>query len=236
MVRDWVGMKMVKCLASLQYFSIVGVLLSSVLFASSGYSLEFPKTNGTGAPERTASGGRRDELCLQEGTRLPTVLAPQNNVYTTVSPTPSLFFYLPVTPAKTAELVLMDNQGNELAQEIILLTGKAGVMEVQLPDRVQLEVNQIYRWELAIICNVQDRTQDLFIQGKIQRQELSAELVRQLENEDLLQQAQIYTDAGIWQESLAIALQLRYTHPDTWEELLQSVGLENLELFNSFQQ
>jgi len=154
-----------------------------------------------------------------------TALVPQNNLVTTVAEKPSLFFYLPVTQAKTAEFVLMDNQGNELAQKMIKLTDEAGVIEVKFPYSAQLEMNQIYRWELAIICNPQDRTQDVFIQGKLQRQELSSALVSQLETADLLQQAQLYADAGIWHESLAIALKLRDTHPNALAGLLQSVGL-----------
>ncbi|MEQ9553198.1 MAG: DUF928 domain-containing protein [Coleofasciculus sp. G3-WIS-01] len=199
--------------------------MSSVLVSSLGYSLKFPPTDGTGAPERTASGGRRDLSCLQADSMSLTALVPRNNLVTTVSETPSLFFDIPQTRAKTAELVLMDNQGNELAQKMIPLTGEAGVMDVKLPATAKLEMNQIYRWELAIICNSQDRTQDVFIQGKLQRRELPAELVRQLETSDLPQQAQLYAEAGIWHESLAIALRLRDTYPNALAGLLQSVGL-----------
>lgn len=212
-------------LAVLKYSLSVAILLSSVLCSSIGYSLKFPETSGTGAPERTASGGRRDQSCMQGGAMSATALVPQNNLVTTVAEKPSLFFYLPVTQAKTAEFVLMDNQGNELAQKMIKLTDEAGVIEVKFPHSAQLEMNQIYRWELAIICNPQDRTQDVFIQGKLQRQELSSALVSQLETADLLQQAQLYADAGIWHESLAIALKLRDTHPNALAGLLQSVGL-----------
>lgn len=216
---------MLKYSAVLNHLLSVGIVLSSVLFPSIGYSLEFPETSGTGAPERTASGGRRDQSCLQGGAMSATALVPLNNLVTTVAEKPSLFFYLPATQAKTAEFVLMDNQGNELAQKMITLTGEAGVMDVKLPDTAKLETNQNYWWELAIICNPQDRTQDLFIQGKLQRQELPTEFVRQLETADLLQQAQLYADAGIWHEALAIALRLRDTHPNALAGLLQSVGL-----------
>lgn len=220
---------MLKYLAGLNHLLSGGIVLSSILFSSIGYGLEFPETSGTGAPERTASGGRRDQSCMQRGAISPTALVPQNNLVTTVAEKPSLFFYLPVTQAKTAEFVLMDNQGNELAQKMITLTGEAGIMEVKLPDIAKLETNQNYWWELAIICNHHDRTQDLFIQGKLQRQELPTEFVRQLETADLLQQAQLYADAQIWHESLAIALQLRHTHPDALTGLLQSVGLGSFD-------
>ncbi|MEQ8384013.1 MAG: DUF928 domain-containing protein [Coleofasciculus sp. A1-SPW-01] len=50
-----------------------------------------------------------------------------------------------------------------------------------------------------------------------------------METGDFLQQAQLYAEAGIWHESLAIALQLRHTHPDVLAGLLQSVGLGRFE-------
>jgi hypothetical protein len=144
---------------------------------------------------------------------------------TTVSETPTLFFYIPQTQTKTAEFVLMDNQNNELFQTKIDLPGKSGVMKVVVPSTVKLEENKTYRWEFSIICNTQDRSGDRFIQGTLQRTPLNRELKAKLVAAKPLQQAELFAKAKIWHESLAIAAQLRGTNPKAWEELLKSVGL-----------
>lgn len=206
-------------------YAVLAWVGSSLLVQLPVLSLEFPPTGGTGAPERTASGGRRDDSCIEAQALPATALVPQNNLGTTVSETPTLFFYIPQAKTKTAEFVLMDNQGNEFFQTKIALPSQSGVMKLNVPSTVKLEENKIYRWEFSIICSTQDRTGDSYIQGTLQRTPLSRELKTQLEAAKPLQQAELFAKAKIWQESLAIAAELRSTNPKAWEELLQSVGL-----------
>ncbi len=205
-------------------YAALALLGSSLLVQLPALSLQFPPTGGTGAPERTASGGRRDS-CMKRGEIPATALVPQNNLGTTVSETPTLFFYIPHSETKTAEFVLMDNRHNELFQTKIALSGKSGVMKLAVPPTVKLEDNKTYWWEFSIICDTQDRSGDRFIQGMLQRTPLSRELKTKLEAAKPLQQAELLAQAKIWQESLAIAAQLRSTNPKAWEELLKSVGL-----------
>ncbi len=207
-------------------YAVLAFAGSSLLVQPPILSLEFPPTGGTGAPERTASGGRRGDSCTEAGAIPATALVPQNNWVTTVSETPTLFFYIPQTKTETAEFVLMDNQGNEFLQTKIALPGKSGVMKVVVPSTAKLEENKTYRWEFSIICNTQDRSGDRYIQGTLQRTPLSRELKTQLEAAKPLQQAELFAKAKIWHESLAIAAQLRPTNPKAWEELLKSVGLD----------
>lgn len=209
-----------------KYSVVTAVMVSNLLVQLPSYSLQFPPTNGTGAPERTASGGRRDDSCTPTGGIPATALVPANNLGTTVSQTPTLFFYIPQTKAKTAELALLDNQGNELFAKRIALSSNSGIIKVDFPSTANLEINKNYRWEFAIVCDTEDRTQDRFIQGTIQRIPLSAALKAKLERADSLKKAQLYAEAKIWQESLGIAAQLHPTNPRPWEELLSSVGLE----------
>jgi len=202
----------------------IALLVSSLLIQLPAYSLEFPPTGGTGAPERTASGGRRTTSCTVAGAIPAMALMPQNNLGTTVSDTPTLFFYIPQTKAKTAQFTLMDNEGNELLEKAIALPEKPGVMKLNIS--VKLEENKLYRWEFAIICDNQDRTEDRFIKGTLQRTPLNAELKAKLKDAAPLKQAELYANAKIWHESLAIAASIRLTNSKAWEELLKSVGLE----------
>ncbi|HEY9612626.1 DUF928 domain-containing protein [Allocoleopsis sp.] len=206
-------------------YAALALVGSSLLVQLPALSLQFPPTGGTGAPERTASGGRRGDFCIQAGALPATALVPKNNLGTTVSETPTLFFYIPQSETKTAEFVLMDNERNEIFQTKITLPGKPGVMKLDVPSTVKLEENKTYWWEFSIICNTQDRSGDRYIQGMLQRTPLSPELKTKLEAAKPLQQAELLAQAKIWQESLAIAAQLRGTNPKAWEELLKSVGL-----------
>jgi hypothetical protein len=207
-------------------YAVLVFLGSSLLVQLPVLSLEFPPTGGTGAPERTASGGRRYDSCIERGAMPATALAPQNNLVTTVSETPTLFFYIPQTQIKTAEFVLMDNEGNEFFQTEVALPGKSGVMKLNVPSTVKLEENKTYRWEFSIICNTQDRTGDSYIQGTLQRTPLSQELKTKLEAAEPLKRAELFAKAKIWNESLAIAADLRGTNPNAWKELLKSVDLD----------
>jgi hypothetical protein len=155
-----------------------------------------------------------------------TALVPQNKLGTTVSETPTLFFYIPQTKTRTAEFALMDNEGNELFQKTIALPDKSGVMKLDLPPTFKLEENKTYQWEFAIVCDTQDRTSDRVIQGTLQRTPVSPELKTKLEKAEPLDRAKLYAEARIWHESLAIAAQLRGTTPSAWMELLKSVELE----------
>lgn len=206
-------------------YAVLAFVGSSLLVQLPVLSLQFPPTGGTGAPERTASGGRRGDSCTEVEVLPATALVPQNNLVKTVSETPTLFFYIPQTNMKTAEFVLMDNEGNEFFQSKIALSGASGVMKVVVPSTVKLEENKTYRWEFSIVCNTQDRMGDRFIQGMLQRTPLSRELKTKLEVAKPLQQAELFAGAKIWNESLAIAAELRGTNPHAWDEILKSVGL-----------
>lgn len=64
-------------------------------------------------------------------------------------------------------------------------------------------------------------------QGVVEKVTLAPEIKTQLSgNKDIVQQAQIYANQGIWRETLSLALTLRESQPEEWKELLTSVGLD----------
>ncbi len=197
------------------------------------FSVTFPPTEDVGAPDRTGGGGTRspEDLCVQ-GTIPLTVLAPTNNVGTTVSANPTLFWYVPQTKANSAEFVLHDNQYNEVFRTTLALNGSPGVVKVSLPTTVSLETGKDYQWELGLICNPENQSL-VSIRGVIQRTELSsAQKTKLAAATEPLTKAQVYAEAKVWQETLAILAQLRHQRPndstvtDAWKELLNSVDLQ----------
>ncbi len=199
-------------------------------------SVTFPPTDNRGAPARTAGAGQRSVNLQCASSQLPlTVLAPADNVGTTVSARPSLFWYVPQTQAKSAEFIVFEGRDKEVYRTTLVLDGTPGILELSIPEAVYLETGKNYRWFFGLVCNPMDRGEDLFVEGKLQRTQLSFEQNSKLaEATEPLEKARVYAQAKIWQETLNLLAQLRRERPrdvkvaEAWEELLDSVQLKAL--------
>jgi hypothetical protein len=105
-------------------------------------------------------------------------------------------------------------------------------VKLSLPATVSLETGKDYTWQLALICDPTDRSGDQVVEGLIERTALSsAQKTRLAAATDPLKQAEVYAQARIWQETIAILAQLRRDRPNdsnvtnAWKELLNSVEL-----------
>lgn len=219
------------------------MLLANVVAPLPSYALEFPDTGDRGAPGRTAGGGTRGGLCeggdwMQQSIN---ALVPNNNVHTFVGDQASLLVHLASGfEGKHAEIYVQDIRTHTAVyQEQMPLSDlgemgyEGGIIQVDIPALTAdgdplLAVNQDYFWEFAIICNPNDRTQDYTVQGVMTRLELSEELSTLLAISPAAQQAELYAEAGVWQETLGIAKSLIPTDNQLWTELLDSVGLAPL--------
>lgn len=200
-------------------------------------SLEFPPTNANN-PSSTAGGGVRGNsagLCIAENDAL-TALGPKDQKLTTVAATPTLFFYIPEiintvprVPLE-AELVITDKMGKDLAGTPLKLElpNQSGIIKLSLPEDIKLESGQEYIWQFSILCDPSDRGSDAWIQGTLQRTELTSSVLSELAGATPLKQAELYAQARIWNETLEIAAQLREQDQTPWEQLLESVGLDQL--------
>ncbi|WP_041779842.1 DUF928 domain-containing protein [Allocoleopsis franciscana] len=164
-----------------------------------------------------------------------TVLSPQNNIVTTVSDQPTLYWYIPKTEAKSADFVVYDPEGQLVYQTKVALEGIPGVVKLSLPRTVELKMGQEYDWTLALDQSPENEEQNRSVGGKIKRTALTATQKAQLAAaRQPLQQAEIYAEAGIWQETISILAQLRHDRPSdrninaAWKELLESVELKEI--------
>ncbi|MEL6815702.1 MAG: DUF928 domain-containing protein [Cyanobacteria bacterium J06598_3] len=230
------------------------MLLAHVVAPLPSYALEFPATGDRGAPERTAGGGTRGGLCeggdwMQQSIK---ALVPTNNVHTFVGDQASLWVHLlDGFEGKQAEIYVQDIRTQTAVYQEQMSLGEpyeasaavdysdyrtaseGGIIQVDIPALTAegeplLAVNQDYYWEFAIICNPNDRTQDYTVQGLMTRLALSNELSYSLANSPAEQQAELYAEAGIWQETLAITQSLKPINNQLWADLLDSVGLAAL--------
>ena len=198
--------------------------------AGARYGLEFPGGAGdVGQPESTIGAGTRGNGdCIARGEKPLTALMPtHNNTSTTVSANPTLFAYIPKTTAQEGELVIVDDEGEEVYSTYFGVQSRSGVIKLNLPSTVALEPGQEYQWQLALVCNPQQRELDKFVRGSLRRRQLSPEMQNQLAKvaEEPIEQAKIYLQASIWQDALTVIDANRDKYPGAWEELLQSVGL-----------
>jgi hypothetical protein len=166
----------------------------------------------------------------------------------TVAANPTFFVYVPETTTLSAEDLLFaefsvsDDQDHEVYQTTFPLptvlssdvpsssVSTPGIVKLSLPANVSLETGKNYRWVFQLYCGKAnaDRVFGRYVEGWIQRTELSSDLKTKIEQATPLEQAQLYAKARIWSETLMLAAQLRSSQPAEWEKLLKSVGLNEI--------
>ena len=154
---------------------------------------------------------------------------------------PTFWFYVPYVPTNinSVKFVLLDEKNNSLTKEPIpiILSNMPGVIRVTVPTTEKpLEIGQYYHWYFLIDCNPQSRSEDIAVEGLVQRIVPSNELTRRLKAATPRQRVALYAQAGIWQDALTTLGELRRaklqdaTLASDWKELLESVGLEHMAL------
>lgn len=203
-------------------------------FTSAEARITFKAPEGLQAPGRRIAGGSRapQEKNCSSGQNPLTAVVPNSNIGLTTQANPTFFFYVPQTSA-TLELVLHD-QDKEYKQ-MYKSSGKGGIVSIPF-NKASLEVDKVYRWSFSIVCNPKERSKDKFVEGAIKRIKTVPQLASKLATASPQQRANLYAEAGIWQDSLASLAQSLSSNPSNgelkaeWEALLtsNSVGLDNL--------
>ncbi|NJK36965.1 MAG: DUF928 domain-containing protein [Oscillatoriales cyanobacterium SM2_3_0] len=196
-------------------------------------NLTFPPTEDRGAPSRTRGSGSRGPCGDGSDSALSdialTALMPANNIGTTISSHPAVYVYVPKTSGKSAEFTLYNWTTRERAavyEAQVPVANLSGIVKIPLPETVNLEPENTYVWVFSIVCNAQDRSQDQYVSGWIERVSLKSDQQATIEDtQQPSEKAALYASAGIWHETLEILEQLRSTDPQIWRTFLDSVGL-----------
>jgi hypothetical protein len=157
----------------------------------------------------------------------------------TVAEYPTFFFYIPDVDLEgvQGELVLRNEKDEEIYRAAFSLKVPDSILMVDLsgfPSFPPLEVGKSYRWDFIIAVNPMDRSNDIFVDGEIQRVELSSELKHKLDTALPQEKPAIYAANGIWQDALASLASLRCASPNDsamasdWTSLLQQVQLPEI--------
>ncbi len=134
-----------------------------------------------------------------------TLLVPGDHVGQTTASHPSFFWHMSVAPSVPMEFSLVQpGVAKPLLVKQISVT-KPGVVELALPsDQPGLEVGKRYRWSVALVCNADRRSNDVFAQSWIERVATDG-LGQQVVNATPTQQIEAYAKAGLWYDALRIA-------------------------------
>ncbi|NER36910.1 MAG: DUF928 domain-containing protein [Oscillatoria sp. SIO1A7] len=187
-----------------------------------------------GAPPRTTEGGSRGCGSYKKGEKPLIALAPTRSLALTVQKHPTFFWHIPESyGGQTLEFVLLDAKDEqELYRDYFSVPQVPGIASLKLPDTVEpLAEEKMYHWYLVAVCDPEDRTGDITIDGWIERVEPSQDLLENIEQASEKERPSIYGKEGIWQETIATLAKLRLENPndsslkERWEKLLTSVKL-----------
>lgn len=190
-----------------------------------------------GAPENRKGGASRGTNCSRSQKSLKALL-PTSNLGLTVEKYPTFFVYVPPISTQLAEFELREgNDSTVVYKTRFMVPATPGVVNFSLPPNKTLqplEIGKSYKWSFSIICDSEDRSKDLFVEGWVQRIEPSSTLASQIEKAKPRDRPALYAESGIWHETLMTLAELRYSYPQDstlvaeWTELLESVGLNNI--------
>ncbi|MBD2059713.1 DUF928 domain-containing protein [Oculatella sp. FACHB-28] len=191
-------------------------------------------------PGSSAAGGRRSaSTCPQDAIAattdpLLTALSPTTTPGLSLAEHPTFLVYVPSTSAENAEFSLRSRDGRGIYRTTVPLTDTPTLISVSLPEQVApLEIGSLYTWSFAIICNPDNRIEDQFVTGSIQRIELNPVRLSQIEQSPPARRIALYQEDGIWYDALTLLFELKRSQPDdlsvdtTWREFLQSGGIDS---------
>ncbi len=217
--------------------------VTAKLLAELNTTASFVPPPGRDAPRGgTAGGGSRPvgTACLSNPSAKSnslTALSPGRHLGLTQSDRPNFIVYVPQTTAQMAEFSLFDEQMNGIYQFSVPVSQQAGLASVRLPDTaLPLAKDKPYYWTFALVCNPNDRTEDLVVGGWIEHASLSDTLKQQLVNVAAIERVSLYAKQGFWYDAVNALVELQQTQPNnpelatTWAELMKSVGLDAMSL------
>ncbi len=189
-----------------------------------------------GRPGRVRSAATRGS-CLQAAQAPIPIIPTDKEVQLTTTEHPTFFFYVPQTSAqvKALEFVLQedDESVEPLYKGIFTPAQQTGILSITLPaNQPPLTIGKEYTWGFSMVCDAQNRDQDVYIEGKIQRTEDENLAVQLGQTTTDLDRAVLFATAGFWEDALRTIATLRRQRPNDpevktyWDELLKSVEIQ----------
>jgi hypothetical protein len=156
----------------------------------------------------------------------------------------SLYWYLPQTMARTAELYISNDNTNDnfiYEQQFEIPQSQKGLVRLDLPSDISFEQGQTYRVEIALVCQQTDRSSDEYVWSFLQvldrneEQQLMNELTvartdPQKENANSVQEAlaNVYLRHNLWHKAVGVLVDSSSSSntSEPMSELLDYFGLD----------
>jgi hypothetical protein len=185
-----------------------------------------------GDPSGRGQGGGSRGHC-EKYDQVSALLPPSHWGLTTLE-YPTIWLNLPkgIAAQVPVEFALEDSQGKVLFKEITDATQTpAGINPFPIPTHAPaLQVNQQYRWSIAIYCDADFPDKPVVIRGAIGRSALSSLAEKQFSRRlDAIDRASIYAEQGFWYDALTTLGMERRAAVGTaaasaWEDLLKQIN------------
>ncbi len=154
------------------------------------------------------------DACENEGELELAALVPGEENRAFVSRTsrshPTFFFYVPyeIESSLVAEFSLLDENGDRVYRQQYSLQGTPGIVRIAYPETAPaLEVDRDYYWNFSVICNPDDRADDRYVSGTLQR--VTANKIPS-PNATPEERAILYAADGLWYDTLSTIVEEIY--------------------------
>ena len=192
--------------------------------------------SGEGRPGRRTGGGSRSPCPVKEPPL--TALMPVTNWGKTVSSRPTFWFYVPYSAQQVAagEFVLQEEGGKDIYRTNFTLPETPGFVSVSIEaTQPHLEINKWYRWYFKVYCGQDKSSPPIFVEGWVQRVEMTPALQSQLKQATSREYA-VYAANFIWYDAINELAKLRSVErsntalDNDWYNLLKSAEIDLEEI------
>lgn len=195
---------------------ILGLVVTSIVISTTAVAeYKKPTTTSNPNPASTTTTATRNlcstdaENTLSTETFL-TALAPYSHRGQTVSSHPTFVWFVPDSDNFPVDFQLheYDEQGNRTLKYQVELDSTPGIMQLSLPlDKPGLSVGKAYRWQVAILCDLNHPSKDIIVRAELDVVTPTPELEAALNAaNNSMERANIYADFGLWYDAIATAL------------------------------
>lgn len=183
-------------------------------------------------PGRRVGGGSRG-ACMYSDTLV--ALSPQNHLIETTDSIPTLYFSMPeFEQPLNIEFVLKNVDGDIVADKLLEVESYGGLMGLDLENQIApLDIGEDYEWYLSLLCDENNRAQDIVVHGWIRRVSATT-LDEATTNTEIAEQVQSYQEQGLWHDAIGLLIQARqeniqeFNANELWSTLLEAEGLQEL--------
>ncbi|MEM1240422.1 MAG: DUF928 domain-containing protein [Cyanobacteria bacterium P01_H01_bin.26] len=175
-----------------------------------------------GLPGRRISGASRLPTACAHSAEPLVAIVPQSNLGTTAVAEPTLWLSVPeVSREKQLEFYLFDAQDEIIYQTSFVIEPTARLVGLALgamADAPELEIDRRYRWAASVICNPDNRSENISVEGWVDR----------------IGGVPMEGNNGLWYDQLSQLLGELQRHPqdqialDHWRNLMATARLDRL--------